>query len=174
MSQNALTEIVSNNYAKIKNLRDKGIDPFPHRFTVTHKIAEARKLPAETHVVCAGRMMLMRVMGKASFGQIKDGTGKIQFYVKKDVVGEEAYDIFRKNNNVGDFLGVEGSLWCGSRGISGHYVRRSEYGMGGGQHRNCGAHDQRRCVMDSAAAGYRRRFLRRRLYLARLCIFRRG
>ncbi len=111
MSQNALTEIVSNNYAKIKNLRDRGIDPFPHRFEVTHKIAEARKLPDQTHVVCAGRMILMRVMGKATFGQLKDGTGRIQFYVKKDVVGEEAYDIFRKNDNVGDFLGVEGKLF---------------------------------------------------------------
>lgn len=111
MSQNALTGIVNNNYAKIKNLRDKGIDPFPRRFTVTHKIAEARKLPAQTHVVCAGRMMLMRVMGKATFGQLRDGTGQVQFYVKKDAVGEEAYDIFRKNNNVGDFLGVEGKLF---------------------------------------------------------------
>ena len=111
MSQNALTEIVNNNYAKIKNLRDKGIDPFPRRFPVAHKIADARKLPAETHVVCAGRVMLMRVMGKATFAQLRDGTGKIQFYVKKDVVGEEAYDIFRKNNSVGDFLGVEGKLF---------------------------------------------------------------
>ena len=89
MSQNALTEIISNNYAKIKNLREKGIDPFPHRFAVTHKIAEARTLPVETRVVCAGRMMLMRVMGKATFGQVKDGTGKIQFYVKKDVVAKK-------------------------------------------------------------------------------------
>jgi lysyl-tRNA synthetase class 2 len=111
VSQDALTEIVKNNYVKIKNLREKGIDPFPHRFTITHKIAQARKLPAETSVACAGRLVLMRVMGKATFGHIKDGTDKIQFYVKKDAVGEEAYDIFRKNNNVGDFLGVEGKLF---------------------------------------------------------------
>ncbi|OGS06842.1 MAG: lysine--tRNA ligase [Elusimicrobia bacterium RIFOXYA12_FULL_51_18] len=111
MSQNSLTEIISNNYAKIKNLRDNGIDPFPHRFAVTHKIAEARKFPAETPVVCAGRLMLMRVMGKATFAHIKDGTGKIQIYVKKDAVGEAAYEIFKKNNNVGDFLGVEGKLF---------------------------------------------------------------
>lgn len=111
MSQNALSEIINNNYAKIKGIRDKGIDPFPRRFAVTHRITEARGLPVESRVVCAGRMMLMRVMGKAAFGQLKDGTGKIQFYVKKDVVGEEAYDIFRKNNNAGDFLGVEGKLF---------------------------------------------------------------
>ena len=111
MSQTALTDIVNNNYAKIRSLREKGIDPFPHRFAVTHKIEAARALPADTHVVCAGRLMLMRVMGKATFGHIKDGTGKIQIYVKKDAVGEEAYDTFRKNNSVGDFLGVEGKLF---------------------------------------------------------------
>ena len=111
MSQNALTDIVNNNYAKIKNLREKGIDPFPHRFAITHKIDAARKLPVETRVVCAGRLMLMRVMGKAAFGQLRDGTGQIQIYVKKDLLGEEAYEIFKKNNNAGDFLGVEGKLF---------------------------------------------------------------
>ena len=111
MSQNALTEIIANNYAKIRNLRDRGVDPFPHRFAVTHKIAAARSLPADTRVVCAGRMKLMRVMGKAAFAQLKDGTGTIQIYVKKDAVGDDAYDIFKKNCHVGDFLGVEGKLF---------------------------------------------------------------
>ena len=59
----------------------------------------------------AGRMVLMRVMGKASFAHLKDGTGKIQIYVKKDSVGEESYEIFRKQMHVGDFLGVEGKLF---------------------------------------------------------------
>ncbi|MBU2574307.1 MAG: lysine--tRNA ligase [Elusimicrobia bacterium] len=111
MSQTALTEIIANNYSKIQNFRDRGIDPFPHRFTITHKIAQARKLAADAQVVCAGRMILMRVMGKATFAHIKDGTGKIQIYVKKDAVGEEAYEMFKKNNHVGDFLGVEGKLF---------------------------------------------------------------
>ncbi|MBI4802866.1 MAG: lysine--tRNA ligase [Elusimicrobia bacterium] len=111
MSQTALTEIIAHNYSKIQNFRDRGIDPFPHRFTITHKIAQARRLSADTQVVCAGRMILMRVMGKATFAHIKDGTGKIQIYVKKDAVGEEAYEMFRKNNHVGDFLGVDGKLF---------------------------------------------------------------
>jgi len=50
-------------------------------------------------------------MGKASFAHLKDGTGKIQIYVKKDSVGEESYEIFRKQMHVGDFLGVEGKLF---------------------------------------------------------------
>lgn len=111
MSQNALTEIIANNYSKIRSLRDRGVDPFPHRFAVTHGVAEARKLAADAHVVCAGRMVLMRVMGKAAFAQLKDGTGTIQIYVRKDAVGEDSYDIFRKNCHVGDFLGVEGRLF---------------------------------------------------------------
>ena len=111
MIQNSLNDIIANNYAKIKNLRDKGIDPFPHRFTLTHKIAEARKLPAGTPVICAGRLILMRVMGKATFGPLRDGSDKIQIYVKKDAVGDAAYEIFRHSNGVGDFLGVEGKLF---------------------------------------------------------------
>lgn len=111
MSQTALTEIIANNYSKIRSLREKGIDPFPHRFAVTHRIAEARKLAPDAPVVCAGRMMLMRVMGKATFAQLKDGTGTIQIYVKKDAVGEASYEVFKKNCHVGDFLGVEGKLF---------------------------------------------------------------
>ena len=106
-----INEIVSNNYAKIRAIREKGIDPFPHRFKLTHKIAQAAALPAETPVTIAGRMVLMRVMGKATFAHLKDGTGKLQIYVKKDIVGEEAYEIFRKQMHVGDFLGVEGKLF---------------------------------------------------------------
>ncbi|OGR41687.1 MAG: lysine--tRNA ligase [Elusimicrobia bacterium GWA2_61_42] len=106
-----INEIVANNYGKIKAIREKGIDPFPHRFKLTHKIGEAVKLPADTPVIIAGRMMLMRVMGKATFAHLKDGTGRIQIYVKKDAVGEEAYDLFKKQMAVGDFLGVEGKLF---------------------------------------------------------------
>ncbi|PIU20819.1 MAG: lysine--tRNA ligase [Elusimicrobia bacterium CG08_land_8_20_14_0_20_59_10] len=106
-----IDEIVANNYAKIKAIREKGIDPFPHRFKPTHKMAEAAKCAPDTPVTVAGRMVLMRVMGKASFAHIKDGTGKLQIYVKKDVVGEESYELFRKQLHVGDFLGVEGKLF---------------------------------------------------------------
>ncbi|HOW88917.1 MAG TPA: lysine--tRNA ligase, partial [Elusimicrobiales bacterium] len=74
-------------------------------------IGAARALPVGERVVCAGRLMLMRVMGKATFGQLRDGTGQIQIHVKKDQIGDAAYDTFRKHNNAGDFLGVEGRLF---------------------------------------------------------------
>ncbi|HCC47556.1 MAG TPA: lysine--tRNA ligase [Elusimicrobia bacterium] len=111
-----INEIVANNYAKIKAIREKGIDPFPHRFKPTHKIAEAAALPPDTPVTIAGRMVLMRVMGKATFAHLKDGTGKLQIYVKRDSVGEEAYEIFKKQMHVGDFLGVEGKMFVTKTG----------------------------------------------------------
>lgn len=111
MSQNTLLEIVKNNYLKIQQLREKGIDPFPHRFNPTHTISDARTLEIGSKVLCAGRIMLLRLMGKAGFAHIKDGSDKIQIYVKHDVVGEETYEIFKKFIHVGDFIGVKGCLF---------------------------------------------------------------
>lgn len=111
-----IEDIVANNYAKVQALRDKGIDPFPHRFKITHKLAAARELPAESHVVVAGRLMFVRVMGKASFAHIKDGTAKMQIYVKRDAVGEDMYNVFKKLLGVGDFIGVEGRLFITKTG----------------------------------------------------------
>jgi len=111
METNTLAEIVNSNYQKIKNLRERNIDPFPRRFEVKNRIAEALAVPPEGAVVCGGRMVLLRIMGKATFAHLKDGTGKIQIYLKKDVMGEESYDLFKKNCHVGDFIGVEGKIF---------------------------------------------------------------
>jgi lysyl-tRNA synthetase class 2 len=112
----SIAEIVTNNYAKIKAIREKGIDPFPHRFKPTHTMAEAAKLAPEAPATVAGRMVLMRVMGKATFAHLKDGTGKLQIYVKKDAVGEDSYDLFKKQMHVGDFLGAEGKMFVTKTG----------------------------------------------------------
>lgn len=111
MENSPINEIIKSNYEKIRALKEKNIDPFPRRFEVKNKAAQAVTLPEGSDVTVAGRIVLMRVMGKAAFAHIKDGTGRIQIYVKKDVVGEEPYDIFKKNCHVGDFLGVEGKIF---------------------------------------------------------------
>jgi len=112
----SINDIVANNYAKIKAIREKGIDPFPHRFRPTHNLAAAAKLAPDSPVTIAGRMVLMRVMGKATFAHLKDGTGRMQIYVKRDSVGEESYELFKKQMQVGDFLGVEGKLFVTKTG----------------------------------------------------------
>jgi lysyl-tRNA synthetase class 2 len=67
---------------------------------------EAEKVPASV----AGRMMLKRVMGKASFATLQDATGRFQIYVTRDAVGEEIYAAF-KHWDLGDIIGAEGTLF---------------------------------------------------------------
>ncbi|WP_390410289.1 lysine--tRNA ligase [Lacticaseibacillus jixiensis] len=104
---------------KMQALRDAGIDPFGHRFERTHLAEELHQqfddmdhdavLADETVVKLAGRMMSKRGKGKVGFADIRDRSGKIQLYVRKDAVGDENYDIFKKAD-LGDFLGVEGDM----------------------------------------------------------------
>ncbi|HHU02403.1 MAG TPA: lysine--tRNA ligase [Christensenellaceae bacterium] len=61
-------------------------------------------------VLVAGRMMSRRIMGKASFAHVQDGSGLIQLYVKRDEIGTENYQIF-KNYDLGDILGIEGTVF---------------------------------------------------------------
>ncbi|NLY27715.1 MAG: lysine--tRNA ligase [Alcaligenaceae bacterium] len=63
----------------------------------------------------AGRMMLKRVMGKASFATLQDATGRIQIYLDKNSVGEQAYEDF-KTWDIGDILGVEGTVFKTNKG----------------------------------------------------------
>ncbi|GAB4397095.1 MAG: lysine--tRNA ligase [Rhodoferax sp.] len=65
---------------------------------------------AATPARVAGRMMLKRVMGKASFATLQDGSGRIQLYIKRDAVGDAVYDAF-KHWDLGDILGAEGTLF---------------------------------------------------------------
>ncbi|MEW5951887.1 MAG: lysine--tRNA ligase [Elusimicrobiota bacterium] len=111
MENNPINEIIKNNYDKIRALKEKNIDPFPRRFEVKNKISSALSLPEGENAVIAGRIVLMRVMGKATFAHLKDGTGKMQIYARKDALGDEAYEVFKKNCHVGDFVGVEGKIF---------------------------------------------------------------
>jgi lysyl-tRNA synthetase class 2 len=103
---------------KLEALRAAGIDPYPARFSCTHTTDEAHRVfdaqenGAESPMVrTAGRVMSMRVMGKASFAHIQDGSGRIQVYLRQDVVGEKAYEQFLRNLDLGDVIGVEGPLF---------------------------------------------------------------
>ncbi|MCE3273685.1 MAG: lysU, partial [Ramlibacter sp.] len=76
-----------------------------------HGEKAAEQLEAEGGTArIAGRMMLKRVMGKASFATLQDQTGRIQIYVTRDAVGEEAYAAF-KHWDLGDIVGAEGKLF---------------------------------------------------------------
>ena len=102
-------EIVRRN--KINTIREF-TNPYPERFETNYEISEAAKLEdGVTNVRVAGRIVLMRKMGKMSFLTIGDILGKIQISVKMDVVGEEAYQNFKTAYDLGDFIGVEGEIF---------------------------------------------------------------
>lgn len=96
---------------KLRTLKETGRDPFlVTRFDVTDdscKIKENFEEYEGKDVAVAGRLMSKRVMGKASFCNIKDSTGSIQLYVSRDDLGDEAYAEFKKYD-VGDIVGVNG------------------------------------------------------------------
>src|SRR5690242_6395202 len=102
-----------------QNLRGRGIEPYPYRFERTHPVAqllEAFQGPLPEHgsdqvIRTAGRLMTMRDMGKSCFAHIADGPDRVQVYVKKDVIGEEAYKQFQKETDLGDFIGIEGTMF---------------------------------------------------------------
>ena len=112
--QQELSEILQIRRDKLAALQDAGKDPFAiTRFDVTHHSADVlRDAEAllEQRVSVAGRMMVKRVMGKASFCKLQDREGLIQVYVARDSIGEEAYADFKKMD-IGDILGVSGYVF---------------------------------------------------------------
>ncbi|MEK6795664.1 MAG: lysine--tRNA ligase [Spirochaetota bacterium] len=101
---------------KLSTLAERGIDPYPVRFDVTHTSTQIKEnfdslSNDKTPLASAGRIMLMRVMGKASFATIKDAAGTIQIYVTRDAVGEGEYEVFKKLLDIGDIIGVAGEAF---------------------------------------------------------------
>ena len=105
---------------KLAELRSQGIDPFDNRFKPSHSVAQALKQYGELSgpeleslgltFKLAGRLMLLREFGKASFAHIQDGGSRLQVYVQRQVVGDEAFSRF-KRLDLGDIVGVEGVLF---------------------------------------------------------------
>ena len=105
---------------KLTELRDLGIEPYPLHLPRerTHTASEAiaaytrGELAEGQQVTLVGRMMTVRVMGKAAFAHIEDGSGRVQIYLKRDVLGEATYDaFFRKLVDLGDFITVTGAMF---------------------------------------------------------------
>ena len=102
----------------LQKLRDLGIDPYPAAlFPVNSSAKEIKNDFEDGKQVCiAGRMMSQRVMGKASFAELQDASGRIQIYINRDEIcpGEDKTlynEIFKKLLDLGDFIGVEGKVF---------------------------------------------------------------
>jgi lysyl-tRNA synthetase class 2 len=115
-----LNQILQQRRQKAVELAESGTSLYANDFKPTHAIREVLAAGAritedteagqgQTYTI-AGRVMFLRKMGKASFLQIQDETGRLQLYVKRDVVGEEPYALFKKLD-IGDIAGFSGTLF---------------------------------------------------------------
>ncbi|MCG3413184.1 lysine--tRNA ligase [Staphylococcus massiliensis] len=107
---------------KLDELREQGIDPFGERFERssyasdlkaewdTFSKDELKEKEDESHVSFAGRLMTKRGKGKAGFAHVKDLTGQLQIYVRKDQVGDEQFEIW-KGADLGDIVGIDGVMF---------------------------------------------------------------
>jgi lysyl-tRNA synthetase class 2 len=117
-------QLIEERREKLAAIRRQGV-AFPNDFKPKHQAAELLRQygdlantelePQAITVTLAGRMMLKRVMGKASFITLQDGSGRIQIYVTRDALGEEVYAAF-KHWDLGDILGLEGTLFKSNKG----------------------------------------------------------
>jgi lysyl-tRNA synthetase class 2 len=120
-----LTELQEIRRRKVDELRDQGTEPYPARTERTHPTTDAvalfeaeesaEALDSAGHssqsVSLAGRMVSYRHMGKTVFAHIRDGEGTIQLYIRKDVIGEDAYQQILKLYDIGDFVQASGELF---------------------------------------------------------------
>ncbi|CCG19659.1 lysyl-tRNA synthetase [Taylorella asinigenitalis 14/45] len=117
--------LIAERREKLKGLRETKGWSFPNNFKPIDKAADLHKKfdelskeeldPLETPAIVAGRMMLKRVMGKASFATLQDSSGRIQVYLDKKHLGDEAYDEF-KSWDIGDIIGVSGRVFKTMKG----------------------------------------------------------
>lgn len=127
LSEEQLSELLRIRRDKLTALQEAGQDPFAiTKFDVTAKNADIRARFDQlenTGVTIAGRMMSRRIMGKASFMDVRDGSDRMQVYVRRDDVGEEDYATFKKWD-IGDIVGVEGFVFRTQKGEISVHARK--------------------------------------------------
>jgi lysyl-tRNA synthetase class 2 len=114
------SDLVAARRRKLDELRQRGIDPFPNDFRPTHTAAEVVERygslsreeleGSDDRVAVAGRVVGLRSFGRASFLHLQDRSGRLQAYVKRDLVGADSFATF-KAIDLGDFAGVTGRLF---------------------------------------------------------------
>lgn len=110
-----LDDLEKDRYQKVLRLRERGVNPYPLRSSRTHYIADARALFEKGEdpgvVTLVGRITANRWTGKITFADIRDGSGRVQLFLRQDNLGEETYKQFLKDYDLGDFVQVSGTFF---------------------------------------------------------------
>ncbi len=114
-------ELIDQRKHKIEELKTIGIDPYANSFKPSHvaftilseygKVADEQLKTIDTQFSVAGRVTAKRDFGKSMFIHVLDGSGKIQAYIRKEVVGEENLNFIKRFIDIGDFVGIVGNLF---------------------------------------------------------------
>jgi len=110
-----LERITEQRLDSLNRIRARGIDPYPHSYHLSHTIREVITLfeqqgESSQDISLAGRIMSKRSIGKMSFLDIRDSSGKIQLSLRYDLLGKEKYE-FLKDIDIGDIIGAKGKLF---------------------------------------------------------------
>ncbi|MFC1899077.1 lysine--tRNA ligase [Chloroflexota bacterium] len=116
-----LEEIEQQRLQKLEKIRAQGVNPYPHRYRRTHTTKQAVDMleqedDAENTVTVAGRIMAIRRMGKGSFVDIRDGSGKIQLLFQNTKEPDDKSGKLFDGLDIGDFIGVSGKVFRTRRG----------------------------------------------------------
>jgi lysyl-tRNA synthetase class 2 len=121
--QQDLSQVLEDRREKLERIREAGIEPFPHEFSGREDIAEVRAahqglaagIETDSRHRVAGRIVARRGHGKACFLDLRDGSDQIQLHARKDVLGDEAYELL-VDLDLGDIIGAEGTAMATRRG----------------------------------------------------------
>jgi lysyl-tRNA synthetase class 2 len=114
-----LTEQQRQRIRTLESLREAGIDPYPPRSERSHTTEQAKKAflaveeqtrAAPVEATVAGRLMSVRVMGRLTFAHIEDGEGRLQLLLRKNQLGADSYELFRRRIDLGDFVQASGTM----------------------------------------------------------------
>ncbi|MBO8160472.1 MAG: lysine--tRNA ligase [Thermosipho sp. (in: Bacteria)] len=120
-----LKEFREQRIQQINELRKKGVNPYPYKYDKSHSSKEIKEqfsslnpgdVDENSFVSVAGRIMSLREHGKSAFFHIKDFEGRIQAYIRKDIVGDEAYKFFKEYISIGDIVGLKGNVFKSKTG----------------------------------------------------------
>ena len=103
-------QIINERLRKLKELKEKGINPYPYKFDKKNDLSDCLKAKLGTKVKTAGRLMTKRDIGKIAFCKLQDSSGNIQIVFQDKETPQKDLHLFKKYIDSGDFIGVEGKI----------------------------------------------------------------